>query len=97
MRPSCRAASAEAAATRGCSSRDGLDARRILVETRSRNTYENAVYSKELAQPQPGQIWLLVTSANHMPRAVGCFRAVGFDVIPYPVDYDTGPDAQADL
>ncbi len=85
----------EADATRRLLVEDGLDPRRILAETRSRDTYENAVYSKELAQPQPGQIWVLVTSANHMPRAVGCFRAVAFDVIPYPVDYDTGPDAQA--
>jgi len=82
----------EADATRRLLVEDGLDEHRILAETRSRDTYENAVYSKELAQPQPGQNWVLVTSANHMPRAVGSFRAVGFDVIPYPVDYDTGPD-----
>ena len=67
----------------------GLDDSRMLLEKRSRNTYENAVYSKALAQPQPGQVWLLVTSAFHMPRAVGCFRAVGFNVLPYPVDYQT--------
>lgn len=42
--------------------------------------------AEALAQPKSGQHWLLVTSANHMPRAVGCFRRVGFDVIPYPVD-----------
>jgi uncharacterized SAM-binding protein YcdF (DUF218 family) len=67
----------------------GLDERRLLLEERSRNTYENAVYSKALAQPQPGQVWLLVTSSFHMPRAVGCFRAAGFAVLPYPVDYQT--------
>jgi len=67
----------------------GLDDSRMLLEKRSRNTYENAVYSKAMAQPQPGQVWLLVTSAFHMPRAVGCFRAAGFDTLPYPVDYQT--------
>ena len=36
---------------------------------------------------------MLVTSAFHMPRAVGCFRAVGWDVVPYPADFRT--DAQA--
>jgi len=67
----------------------GLDPRRILTEDRSRNTYENAVYSKEIAKPQPGQTWVLVTSANHMPRAMGCFREVGWNMIPDPVDYET--------
>ena len=38
-------------------------------------------------QPKPGERWLLVTSAHHMPRAVGCFRRIGFDVVPYPVDW----------
>jgi uncharacterized SAM-binding protein YcdF (DUF218 family) len=67
----------------------GIPAARILVEDRSRNTYENAVFSRALAAPQPGQIWVLVTSAAHMPRAVGCFRHAGFGVLPYPVDYHT--------
>jgi uncharacterized SAM-binding protein YcdF (DUF218 family) len=40
-------------------------------------------------QPQPGQRWLLVTSANHMPRAMGAFRKAGFTVEPWPVDYRT--------
>ena len=80
----------EAAATRSLLVADGLDARRILVEDRSRDTYENALDSKAVANPQPGQNWVLVTSANHIPRAMGCFRQVGFDVIPYPVDYNSG-------
>lgn len=83
----------EAAATRSLLVADGLDARRILIEDRSRDTYENALYSKAVAKPQPGQNWVLVTSANHIPRAMGCFRQVGFDVIPYPVDYNSGTGA----
>ncbi len=67
----------------------GLDDSHMLLEEHSRNTYENAVDSAALAKPQPGQVWLLVTSAFHMPRAVGCFRAAGFDVLPFPVDYQT--------
>src|SRR5690606_25620968 len=55
----------------------------------SRDTYENAIYSKQLAEPKPGETWLLVTSAFHMPRAVGTFRAAGFPVVPWPVDYRT--------
>ena len=67
----------------------GLDPARVLFETRSRNTRENALYSKELARPQPGETWLLVTSAAHMPRSVGIFRAIGWPVTAWPVDYQT--------
>ncbi len=67
----------------------GLPAERLELEDRSRNTVENAVFTREIAQPKPGETWLLVTSAAHMPRSVGCFRVAGFDVLPYPTDYQT--------
>ncbi|WP_185982482.1 YdcF family protein [Aureimonas mangrovi] len=67
----------------------GLDPERLVLEEAARNTAENAVLSRKIADPQPGETWLLVTSAFHMPRAVGCFRVAGFDVLPYPVDYRT--------
>ena len=46
--------------------------------------------------PKPGERWLLVTSAWHMPRSMGSFRAAGFPVTAYPVDYRTrgGEDAR---
>jgi MYXO-CTERM domain-containing protein len=70
----------------------GIPADRIEVEDKSRTTAENAALTLAMLKPKPGERWLLVTSASHMPRAVGAFRAVGFDVIPYPVDYHTmGP------
>jgi uncharacterized SAM-binding protein YcdF (DUF218 family) len=65
---------------------------RITAEEQSRNTIENAVFSRLIAQPRPGEIWLLVTSAYHMPRAIAAFRAAGFPVEAYPVDWRTrGP------
>lgn len=67
----------------------GLDPTRIVFEDRSRNTAENAQLSKKKMNPTAGENWLLVTSAFHMPRAVGSFRKVGWPVIPYPVDYNT--------
>lgn len=67
----------------------GLSPDRLVLEERSRNTYENAVFSRELVDPQPGETWVLVTSAFHMARSVGCFRTAGFDVVPFPVDYRT--------
>jgi uncharacterized SAM-binding protein YcdF (DUF218 family) len=67
----------------------GIPADRLILEDRSRNTYQNAVFSKELAKPKPGDTWVLVTSAFHMPRSVGIFRKAGFPVIPWPSDYRT--------
>jgi uncharacterized SAM-binding protein YcdF (DUF218 family) len=67
----------------------GVDPHRITSETRSRNTYENAVFAREEVKPKPGETWILITSAVHMPRAVGCFRGARWPVTPYPVDYRT--------
>ena len=72
----------------------GLEAGRVIYEERSRNTAENAKFSRDIARPQPGETWLLITSAFHMPRAVGCFRRAGWNVVPYPVDYMTDGDYQ---
>jgi uncharacterized SAM-binding protein YcdF (DUF218 family) len=60
------------------------------VESRPRTTFEDALYSAALLKPKPGERWLLVTVASHMPRAVGCFRVAGFEVEPYPVAFQTG-------
>lgn len=68
----------------------GVDPERILWDAEARTTRENAVAALALADPAPGETWLLVTSAWHMPRAVGSFRAVGFDVVAYPVDFRAG-------
>src|SRR5215468_5491723 len=67
----------------------GIPASRVILEDKSRTTAENAVFSRQLAMPRPGERWLLVTSAWHMPRAVGAFRKAGFPVEPWPVDYRT--------
>jgi uncharacterized SAM-binding protein YcdF (DUF218 family) len=70
----------------------GIPHERITAEEQSRNTVENAVFSHLLAEPKPGERWLLVTSAYHMPRAIAAFRAAGFPVEAYPVDWRTrGP------
>jgi uncharacterized SAM-binding protein YcdF (DUF218 family) len=71
----------------------GVPRARLLVERRSRNTHENAEFSKQLAAPKSGEHWLLVTSAYHMPRSVGSFRAAGFAVEPCPTDWLLGGPA----
>ena len=74
----------------------GLPPDRVLYERQSRNTYENAVMTHALLSsknllPQQSARWLLVTSALHMPRAMALFRAAGFDLEAYPVDWRTTP------
>lgn len=68
----------------------GLPPERLLLEDRSRNTLENAVFTRRLVDPKPGERWLLVTSAYHMPRSMGLFRKAGFPVEAYPVDWKVG-------
>lgn len=67
----------------------GVATGRVVAEDRSRNTVENARFSRALAQPKPGERWLLVTSAYHLPRAMGIFRKAQFPVEAYPVDWRT--------
>jgi uncharacterized SAM-binding protein YcdF (DUF218 family) len=67
----------------------GIERARITLEDHSRDTLENARFTKELVQPKPGDRWLVVTSAHHMPRSIGVFRAAGFPVEAFPVDYRT--------
>lgn len=68
----------------------GISRDRLVMERRSRNTQENAEFSMAMASPKPGERWLLVTSAFHMPRSVGLFRKAGFAVQAYPVDWRVG-------
>jgi uncharacterized SAM-binding protein YcdF (DUF218 family) len=64
----------------------------ILLEDKSRNTRENALFSRPILQSRRISLILLVTSASHMPRASAVFRKVGFQVIPAPADFQTGDD-----
>lgn len=87
----------EAAVARTLLAEIGVAKGRIELDERSRNTCENALESKTIADPKPGDSWLLVTSAYHMPRAIACFRAADFPVIPYPVGYRARPSDLAHL
>ncbi|HEV2162001.1 MAG TPA: YdcF family protein [Stellaceae bacterium] len=78
----------EAAATAQLLTELGVAANRLVIEDKSRTTHENAVFSKRIVDPKPGEVWILVTSADHMPRAVGCFRHIGWPVVADPVDFE---------
>ncbi|MGA7457445.1 MAG: YdcF family protein [Methyloceanibacter sp.] len=71
----------------------GVPQDRLILEAKSRDTYENAAYLKQefarAGELGPGKRWLLITSAYHMPRAMGAFRQAGFNVEPWPLDYRT--------
>lgn len=67
----------------------GIDADRLILEGRSMNTYQNAVFTKAVLPAGAKGKWLLVTSAYHMPRSVGAFRKQGVPIIPWPADYRT--------
>ena len=67
----------------------GIAAERIVLESKSRNTHENALFTRDILKPKAGERWLLVTSAYHMPRSIGIFRKAGFEVAAYPVDFRT--------
>ena len=77
----------EAAVARLFFQQQGLDIRRVIFEDRSRNTYENVAFSNAIVKPRLGQIWLLVASAQDVPRCVGIFHNLGWSVIPIPVAY----------
>lgn len=66
----------------------GVPAQDIIVENTSKNTFENATFSKRLidsARLQPP--YVLITSAMHMPRSLEVFDKVGLKVVPYPSNY----------
>ena len=64
-----------------------LDPSRVMSDANSRTTWENAVEVNRMVRPKPDETWVLLTSAVHMPRAVGVFRAAGWRVLPWPVGY----------
>lgn len=69
-----------------------FDTARIIFERESRNTYENAIFSKKIVKPIKNENWILITTSWHMPRSVGIFCKAEWPVIPYPVDHQTNKD-----
>ena len=70
----------------------GVPPARVMYEGSSRNTYENAQYSAMMPGVDTRKPWLLLTSAFHMPRSMGVFEKLGWNVTPHPVDYMTSSD-----
>jgi uncharacterized SAM-binding protein YcdF (DUF218 family) len=81
--------STEALQARELMAQMGVAPDRVTIEDRSRNTDENARFTAAIVHPEPSQRWLVVTSAFHMPRAMGVFEKAGFQPIAYPVSFYT--------
>ena len=69
---------------------------RVVMENQARNTAENARFAKQRLTPKPGEKWILVTTAYHMPRSIGVFCRQGWSMIPYPVDHYSLPEKLLD-
>jgi uncharacterized SAM-binding protein YcdF (DUF218 family) len=69
----------------------GIAQDNVIYEDRARDTWENLVFSRALAKPKPGETWLLVTSAVHLPRAMAVARRLGWVMRAWPSDYVTVP------
>jgi uncharacterized SAM-binding protein YcdF (DUF218 family) len=65
----------------------GVNTDRIIFEDKSRNTYENFIFSKQFIGNMKEEKWLLITSAYHMKRAMGVAKKLNLNLIPYPVDF----------
>ena len=65
----------------------GISPARVIWDLRSRDTGENLVNSQQLVHPKPGETWMLVTSAVHMPRAMAIASKLGWQMTPWPADY----------
>ena len=67
----------------------GVDTSKIIFESKSRNTYENILYSKQIVNPVSNENWLVVTSAFHMTRVINIGEKLNWMFIPYAVDFNS--------
>ena len=83
-----RVSQGQSAVARMFFAQQGIAPERLVLESASRNTAENATLTYALIQPRPDQHWVLVTSANHMPRSMKSFERAGWtNITAWPTDF----------
>jgi len=70
----------------------GLDPKRVIFEARSQNTFENVLFAKSMVHPRPNETWILISSAQDVPRCIAVFRKLQWKVIPRPVAYKSNSE-----
>jgi len=75
----------------------GAESDRVVYEEKSRNTFENALLTRDIVKPQPSERWILITQAISLPRAVAVFRHLGWNVVPFPAGYLSDGQAAPDV
>ena len=66
----------------------GINSDKIIFERKSRNTYENLLFAKEIAKPNLNEKWLLITSAFHLRRSLAIAEKLEWNFIPYATDFN---------
>ncbi len=74
----------------------GVPEEKIIIEDKSRDTIENAKYTKEICKKYGFKKPILVTSAYHIRRAVMSFEKVDMDVVPFPANFKTWENKKYD-
>src|SRR3569832_1608337 len=69
----------------------GLAPARVTFEDRSTNSEQSMVNLRKMLHPMPGQTWMLVTSAVHLPRSMQLAQDIGWQLTPWPSDYVSPP------
>ena len=67
----------------------GLEPARLTLEGRSRNTWENLLFTQQLVRPRPGQVWILAIPGYQMPRAMAIAQRLHWTLVPWPIDHET--------
>jgi uncharacterized SAM-binding protein YcdF (DUF218 family) len=75
----------------------GLNVERVVFESSSRHTAESSTLSYQIVRPKLRERWILIGSAFRMPRAFGAYKNVGWNIIPYPVDFKTSGKLDFDI
>ena len=65
-----------------------IDITKIIFEEKSRNTYENILFSKNIINPKKNENWIVISSASHLKRVLNVAENFNWHLIPYATDFN---------